>query len=118
MSNSDNMENMNDEVKPQYPDSQGRQYADSPSGAFNGQPNKLAVTYNQDYSEITEDRTNHENTTAGEGNWNWGAAHYSDDFGAGESKSYGVEVSSDNGKNPQVERTSVDNSKADRGKES
>jgi len=106
---------MYQEVKPQYPDSQGRQYADSPSGAFNGQENKLGVTYNQDYSEIAEDRINHANTTPEMGNWNWSGNQYSTDFGGGESKSYGMSVQSD-GRTP-VESTTVDNSRADRGKE-
>ena len=108
MSKSDNMEQMYQDVKPQYPDSQGRQYADGPV-------QKLAVTYNQDYSEIAEDRTNHANTTPEMGSWNWSGNQYSTDFGGGESKSYGTSVTTD-GRTP-VESTTVDNSRADRGKE-
>jgi len=98
---------MYSEVKPQYPDSQGRQYADGPV-------EKLAVTYNQDYSEIAEDRTMHTNTTPGEGSWNWSGNQYSTDFGGGESKSYGSPVA-DQGESPK--EVSVDNSRADRGRE-
>ena len=100
---------MYQEVKPTYPDSQGRQYADGPV-------EKLAVTYNQDYSEIAEDRTMHENTTPGEGGWRWEGQQYNTDFGGGQSKSYGVSAGSSDGKT-EVSTTVVDNSRADRGKE-
>ena len=100
---------MYSEVKPEYPDSQGRQYNDGPVS-------KLAVTYNQDYSEIAEDRTNHANTTPEQGGWNWSGNQYSTDFGGGESKSYGVAAGSNDGKT-EVSSTMVDNSRADRGKE-
>ena len=108
MSKSDNMSQMYQPAKPEYPDSQGMQYADGPVV-------KLGVTYNQDYSEIAEDRTMHQNTTPGEGNWNWSGNQYNTDFGGGESKSYGQSISTD-GRTP-VESTVVDNGRADRGKE-
>lgn len=95
------------ESKPEYPDSQGMQYADGPV-------QKLAVTYNQDYSEISEDRSMHENVTPGMGSWNWEGNQYSTDFGGGQAKSYGTDVSGSTGS---VSSTVVDNSVANRGQD-
>lgn len=113
MSSDKNMEGMYQQEKPTVPDGEGKQYAAHDPVSSSGH---LQTTYNQDYSELVADRPMHENTTAGEGSFHWDAKHYNEDFGGGESKNYGVEVA-DHGKSPQVERTSVDVSRADRGRE-
>ena len=107
----------NPNVKATEPDKMGSQYADSPPQPFNGQKNCLSVTRDQFGNEIAEDRTNHDNTTASEGSWNFTGGQYSDDWKGGFDGGYGTPVARDNGTSPQVERTSVDNSRADRGKE-
>ncbi|SRR5260370_33019021 len=121
MSNSDDMKQMYDEnVKPQQPDCQGQQYADSPPAAFGGSTNNnhLSVTYDQFGNEIAADRPSHTNTTAEDGSWSFDEAHYADGpWKSGYGSDYGASVK-DHGKSPEVERTSVDVSRADRGKES
>jgi hypothetical protein len=101
---------MNQMAKPQFPDMQGPQYADSPTGGIvSRDSNYLKVNYDQSWNEIAEDRVMHGNATAMEGAWSYDEGHYAGDF-----KSYGVEVMPPSG----VERMAVDVSRADRGKES
>lgn len=118
MSKSDDMKDMHQEVKPMYPDMMGNQYADSPAAAFGGSTmnNKLPVTYDQFNNEIAADRPFHENTTPEQGSWNFSGKQYSEDWMGG-NKDYGMNVGADFGKTPKVERTIVDNSRADRGKD-
>jgi len=120
MSNSNDMSQMYQEnVKAQQPDYKGTQYADSPAAAFGGstESNHLQVTYDSFGNEIAADRPFHENTTPEQGGWAFGENHYADGpWKSGYGASYATGVS-DMGKNPQVERTSVDTSRADRGKE-
>ena len=81
-----------------------RQYSD--------QAESITVNHDQWGNEIPVDKPNHTGTTAGEGGFNFGANHYSQDWEGGHMQ-YGVTVNT--GTN--VEHTSVDVSRADRGKE-
>ncbi len=76
-------------------------------------PPPLTVTRDKYMNEIPADKPMHGNSTPGEGSWSFDEAHYSDDWMGGNTP-YGVSVSPPTG----VERTTVDTSRADRGKES
>jgi hypothetical protein len=76
-------------------------------------PSPLTVTRDQYMNEVPTDKPMHTDSTPGMGSWSFDEGHYSDDFKGGYS-GYGVSVTPSNS----VERTTVDNSKADRGKES
>lgn len=104
-------------IKPKQPECSGPQFADSPSAAFGGKDNYLNVSYDQFNNEWAEDRSMHAEATPGKGSTNWSGNQYDDSPGKGGYGSYGVSVA-DLGKSPVVERASVDNSRADRGKES
>lgn len=81
-------------------------------------PSPISVSRDKYKNEIPSDRPMHNEATAGEGSWNFGAGHYDDSPGKGGFGGYGKSVS-DLGQNPQVERTSVDNSMSPkRGRES
>ena len=84
----------------------GRQFANDADT-----PGPISVSRDQYMNEIPSDQPMHTETTPGEGKWGWGEGHYADD------PKGGVAVA-DQGQNPRVERTTVDTSRADRGKES
>lgn len=96
-------------VKPQYPDNKGMQYADDSMT-----PSRLSVSYDQYYNEQAEDRPMCQNSTPMEGSYNFSGGQYSDDWNGGYSN-YGVMVNPPASSNSSV---SVDVSRADRGKES
>ena len=101
-------------IKPVQPPCDGRQFAGTPAeGSVS--PEYLEVNYDKFNNEVAQDRPKHENTTPAMGEWNWSSKKYSDDFQGGW-RPYGVSVE-DRGQSPVVERTSVDVSRADRGKE-
>lgn len=77
-------------------------------------PEPIKVTRDKFQNEIPSDRPMHTETTAGDGAFHWDGNQYDDSPGKGGFGSYGVSVDS----SPKVERTSVDTSRADRGKES
>lgn len=72
-------------------------------------PSPISVKRDKFYNEIPSDQPMHENATAAEGGFNFSAGHYDDSPGKGGFGSYGRSVE-DLGRNPQVSRTSVDNS--------
>ena len=80
-------------------------------------PSPLKVTKDKFGNELAQDRPSHNNTTAEEGSFHFGGNQYDDSPGKGGFGSYGVAVE-DYGQNPKVERSTVDNSRADRGRES
>lgn len=80
-------------------------------------PAPISVSRDKYKNEIPSDRPMHNEATAGEGGFNFSGNQYDDSPGKGGFGSYGKSVN-DLGQNPQVERTSVDNSRADRGRES
>lgn len=101
---------MSDNQKAQQPSYQGEQYADSPAGVGG----MINYTYDKFGNEIPGDKPMHENTTAGEGSFHFEGEQYSDGpWQGGYGSNYGVEVGAAN----KIERTVVDNSRADRGKE-
>lgn len=115
MSSSSGMKSMYKYVKPSPPDCATRQFAGTPDeGSVS--PDYLHIRYDEWNNVIAEDRTYHANATAEKGSFNFGDEQYSDDWQGGYT-AYGVTVE-DRGQNPVVERISVDNSRADRGKES
>ena len=79
-------------------------------------PAPISVSRDKYQNEIPTDKPMHDNTTPGEGSFDWQCGHYATDFNAGFS-SYGRSVE-DKGQNPSSSTISVDNSRADRGKES
>lgn len=79
-------------------------------------PAPLTVTRDKFGNEIAADKPMHENATPGEGSWSFDEEHYDDGPSKGGFQSYGTAVSGNDG--PSSERTTVDNSRADRGKES
>lgn len=81
----------------------GHQFADDSMT-----PSPISVSRDKYDNEIASDRPMHENSTPGMGSFNFGAGHYDDDTKSGS------DVSAPEG----VEKVMVDNSKADRGKES
>ena len=92
------------DLKPKQPSNDGRQYARNPYGS-----NELSVHYDKALDEIPEDRPMHGNSTPQQGGApDYSGRQYADDF-----RSYGSGVS---GKGT-AERTSVDVSRANRGKE-
>jgi hypothetical protein len=103
-------------MKPKQPPCEGPQFADSPSGAFNGKDNYLSVTNDQYNNEMAEDRTMHDNATPQHSNPLYQGRHYSDDFKGGYSN-YGTSVS-DKGQSPSKQETAINVHRADRGKES
>ncbi len=80
-------------------------------------PSPIKVNKDKFGNELAVDRPAHENVTPAEGSFHFGGNQYDDSPGKGGFGSYGVKVS-DMGQNPVVERTSVNVSRADRGKES
>lgn len=78
-------------------------------------PSPLKVTKDKFGNEVAADQTNHTNTTAGDGAFHFSGNQYDDSPGKGGFGSYGVSV--DYGQN-KPERSTVDNGRADRGKES
>jgi len=87
----------------------GRQFANDSMT-----PEPISVSRDKYQNEVPSDRPNHTDTTPGKGSWSWGEGHYSDDNNGGYS-SYGVAVK-DQGQTSST--VYVDNSRADRGKES
>lgn len=75
----------------------------------------IKVSYDQFGNEITSDRPMHGEATAGDGGFHFSGNQYDDSPGKGGFGSYGVSV--DYGQN-KPERSTVDNGRADRGKES
>ena len=71
-------------------------------------PKPLTVTRDKYENEIATDKPMHDNSTPGEGAWAWSEGHYA------KVMSYGVDVSAPEG----VDKLTVDNSRADRGRES
>jgi len=82
----------------------GNQFADDSMT-----PKPLTVTRDKYDNEIAADKPMHDNTTPGEGAWNWSGGQYPDKGPEG----YGSSVSAPEG----VDKLTVDNSKADRGRE-
>ncbi len=80
----------------------GHQFADDSMT-----PSPLSVSRDKYDNEIASDRPMHENSTPGMGSFNWDAGHYCDTVKGG------TEVSAPEG----VDKVTVDNSRADRGKE-
>lgn len=81
-------------------------------------PSPISVSKDKYGNEIAVDQPMHDNTTPAVGSFSWGEGHYADDCGNnGGYGGYGVSVA-DKGQSPSAERTSVDVSRADRGKES
>jgi hypothetical protein len=76
-------------------------------------PSPLTTTRDKWGNEIAPDRPMHTNTTAGEGAFHFDEGHYSDDWDGGY-RNYGVNVSAPATSSNSV---TVDNSRADRGKE-
>lgn len=73
----------------------------------------ISVSKDKFGNEIAKDRPMHTNSTPEEGSWNFSGNHYDDSPGMGGYGSYGTEVSAPTG----MDKVSVDNSRADRGKE-
>ena len=82
----------------------GKQFADDSMTT-----GPISVSRDKYQNEIPTDQPHHENTTPGEGGFNWSAQHYNTDF-----SSYGQSV----GGAKEASRTSVDVSRADRGADS
>jgi len=77
-------------------------------------PEPISVSRDKYKNEIPSDRTNHTGNTAGMGAFHWDGNQYSTDFNAGFS-SYGMSVDANSGN---VDKMSVDTSRADRGRDS
>jgi hypothetical protein len=88
----------------------GRQFANDSMT-----PEPISVSRDKFKNEIPSDRPMHGESTPGKGSWSFGEGHYSDDWNGGYS-SYGVSVE-DKGQNPSSSVVSVDNGRADRGKD-
>jgi hypothetical protein len=86
----------------------GRQFAND-----SATPEPISVSRDKYENEVPSDRPMHENTTPAKGSWSFDEGHYSDDNNGGYSP-YGVSVK-DRG---QTSTVYVDNSRADRGRES
>ncbi len=71
-------------------------------------PSPISVSKDKYGNEIAADKPMHENSTPGEGAFGWTEGHYAQGPG-----NYGKEVSAPEG----VDKMTVDNSRADRGKE-
>lgn len=78
-------------------------------------PEYLGVSYDQFGNEIAEDRPMHSDSTPGKGSFNFSGNQYDDSPGKGGFGSYGTSVNSPGTSSSSV---TVDNSRADRGKES
>jgi len=87
----------------------GRQFANDSMT-----PEPISVSRDQYQNEIPSDKPMHDNTTPGKGSFAWSEGHYSTDFNAGFS-GYGQSVKD---KGQSASTVYVDNSRADRGKES
>lgn len=115
--------------KAKWPPASSRQFAGS-SGEGSVSPDPLDVSYDKYGNEIASDRPYHQDTTPGEGKFGFNnpsrtsisgaqsqtGRQYADDWQGGY-RPYGVTVQ-DKGQNPGASVISVDNSRADRGKES
>lgn len=77
-------------------------------------PSPISVSRDKFQNEIPSDQPKHTNTTAEEGMFHFDGNQYDDGPSMGGFKSYGREVSAPTG----MDKISVDNSRADRGKES
>lgn len=110
---SSNMSQQYTEAKPKFSPMQGFQYAGNPADG-SVSPDPLSVTYDQWNNEQASDPTMHQNCTPGVGSYNFSGGQYSDDWNGGYSN-YGVTVNSPTTSNSS---TTVDVSRADRGKES
>lgn len=80
-------------------------------------PAPIGVKRDKFYNEIPSDRPAHEDATPAEGSYNFSGGQYDDSPGKGGFGSYGRSVS-DLGKNPIVERSSVNADSTSRGKDS
>ena len=78
-------------------------------------PSPISVSRDKYGNEIPSDRPMHGECTPGMGSWSFDEGHYSDDWNGG-FRPYGVSVE-DKGQNPSRSMISVDNSRADRGKD-
>lgn len=98
------------DMQPKQPPCEGPQFAVNPYAS----DNYLNVSYDAFDNEIAEDRPMHENTTAGNGSFNFGGKQYSEDWQGG-NRAYGVSVGTPS---PSRETTDVNVHSADRGSES
>ena len=73
-------------------------------------PDPISVSRDKYKNEIPTDRTNHTDNTAGEGAFHWEGNQYATDF-----SNYGQSIDANSGN---VEKIAVDNSRADRGRDS
>jgi len=103
---------MYDNLKPKFPSNSGRQFADDSMT-----PAEISVSYDECNNEMAADRPNHAEITPGKGELDYYRPQYDDGPGKSGYGSYGVAVK-DHGQNPEVERTSVNAGRADRGRES
>lgn len=90
-------------MKPKWPSCESRQYDHDAGNDY------LEVSYDENWNERAEDKSQHANATPQQGEIGYSQRHYNNDF-----STYGREVSAPSGSST----TATSGDRADRGKES